>query len=494
MAMRSILSFALAFVLSAPAFGQATNADGRIETLVRKLASTSFVEREKARAELEAIGAPALEALRRAKTNDAEAAKRIAALIARFEEQIRTFQILAPKEISLNLAGVPVQQAISELASKSGYPVQFQGDATPFADKKITLEGKMPFWIALEKLCDQAGLMERADPNPQPNMTPSTLPGIGKKGIKRLPSVMPNAPAQAGPIVLVNRGAEKSFVSHAGAVKTELRIRRDVAAKEMTIQLIVSTEPRLLNGSVVGNAIIDKLFDGQGRALLMIVDAPKADSKKKDIFDPMLQSLDLGWIPNQRMAQIRVKDEHAAKVLKELTGKLALQLDLQNEVLAKVDNVLDAAGKSADGSNGGRLRITSVNKRPNGAVEVEVALENLTPNPFGGRIFVNGGGGVVIRGNVIVNGGGIVIGPNGVRVTGSGGDADLPDLRDAKGEKFTRTVLSESTNIANNSVSRQARLLFAPNANQAEPAALVLIGTRTHTITLPFRFENVELP
>ena len=189
--------------------------------------------------------------------------------------------------------------------------------------------------------------------------------------------------------------------------------------------------------------------------------------------------------------------QKAAKLLNELTGNLTLQLDLQNEVLAKLDNVMESAGKFAYAANGGRLKVQSIKKLDNGQIEAQVSVENVGGNPFGGNIVVNGNGGVIIRGNVIINGGGIVINGNGVRINGNGGGNtnDLPSLVDAKGQKFkTVSVSNDSFNMSNGSTSRNATLVFQANPGQAEPSELVLFGTRTHTIAVPFRFENLPLP
>ena len=475
----------------------------RIASLVRKLGSSSFVQREKSRRELEAIGTPALEPLRRVnKTADAETNRRIAELIRLFEEQLLTRQILAPKEVHLKLNGVSVQQAIAELASVSGYPIQFQGDATKFADKKITLDtGKLAFWEALDRVCEQAGLMERIDLAVRVT-TDDPIVLRGKKGgIRRIQQIPPPAPAPPGPIVLVHRGNEKSMVSYAGAVKTELRISRESSAKEMTLLFIVSAEPRLLNNTLLGQPIIDKAFDDQSRKLQMLSDVPKAETNNVDELQQLaaqgLITTDFGMhVSSRRSTQIRAKDgEQTAKKLKELAGKLTLQLDLQNETLARIDKVLEAAGKSASAPNGGTMKAHSVKRLVGGVIEVQVSLEDLAANPFGPNMIVNANGGIIIRGNVAINGG-IVIGPNGMRINGGNGNrSDLPDLVDTKGKKFELgNVSADSFNFVNGSSSRAATILYLPTEGQSEPRELVLFGTRTHTIAVPFRFENLPLP
>ena len=42
--------------------------------------------------------------------------------------------------------------------------------------------------------------------------------------------------------------------------------------------------------------------------------------------------------------------------------------------------------------------------------------------------------------------------------------------------------------------ARTVTVIFRPNESGAAPSELVLYGTRTHTIDVPFQFENVPLP
>ena len=198
------------------------------------------------------------------------------------------------------------------------------------------------------------------------------------------------------------------------------------------------------------------------------------------------------WSANARSAQVRIKDDaNAAKQIKEIVGNLPLQLDLQNVVLARIEKIMESAGKSVDGVNGGSLKVQSVKKLPNDAIEIQVSMENLTQNPFGNNIIINGGN-VMIRGNINGN---IVINGGNVRVNGANNAKDLPDLLDAKGQKFKiHNVANDSVNFVNGSSSRTATIIFQPNPGQAGPRELVLYGTRTHTIAVPFRFENVPLP
>jgi hypothetical protein len=466
----------------------------RIDALVRKLGSASFPQREHARKELEAIGTPALDSLRHAKrTSDAETNRRIDELIHLFEEQLLTRQILTPKQIHLKLDDLSVKHGIADLANLSGYPIQLHEDASTLADKKIKLDtGKTSFWQALDQLCEQAGLMEQIDLTTPP---PVQLDIRGKGGKRRFDFVTPSSAIAPVPIVLVARGKEKSLVSYAGSVKTEMRISREAVGKALNLLFVVSTEPSLLNYHVVGRPVIDKALDHQGRHVNMASsESPRVrQGGPNERFVPkdgVVAEAEL----NRRCTQIRLNDgTQAAKQLQELAGKLTLQLDLQNDNLARIDKILDAAGKSAGGANGGTLKLRSVKKLAGGDIEIQVSLENLARDPFGGNVAINRMGGVVIRGNMNAR---IVIGPNGImQFNGAGNPIDLPDLLDSKGQKYkVGSITSDSFHFLNGTTSRTATVVYQANAGQAEPSSLVLFGTRTHTIAVPFRFADLPLP
>ncbi len=484
-----IASITCIFLASATA-AQTTD-DARINALVRKLGSPAYVQREQARKELEAIGVPALDALRRAaKTADVETSRRLSDLISRFEEQLTNQQILAPTEVHLKLKDASVQQAIAELAKQSGYPIQFLGDAIPFADKKITLDtGKISFWQGLDRLSAEAGLMERVDLSVQSSQ--AIYSRMAKNGMRR-PIYVPQQAAQAGPITLTNRTNEKSYFQLNGSLKTELRVSRDAKTKELTLMFIVSPEPRMTNTGVLGKPIFDKALDQANRKFEEPA-PPKSEDAKPFDPDASIEPDEL-IAPLRRFTQVKFKDDkEAVKAIKEISGKLAYQLDLENETLAKIDNVMDAAGKSAAMKSGGSLRVLGVRKKLDDYYIVDVVIENAMNNMFGNNIVINGGA-VIIRGNVNLRGG-VVIGPGGVRMNGDGTNKDLPDLLDAKGRKFKiANVEGDTINFINGSTTRTAQILFEANPGQGAPRDLVLFGTRTHTLAVPFRFENVPLP
>jgi hypothetical protein len=134
----------------------------RITDLINQLGSKNYRERDAATKELDAIGAPAMEALRNAAKNpDMEIADRAAALVIKIEQRAENARLIAPTYVELTLKDSPVEYAVAELSRKSGYTIVIVGDKSKLARRKVTLEtGKVPFWKALEMLCEKAELDE----------------------------------------------------------------------------------------------------------------------------------------------------------------------------------------------------------------------------------------------------------------------------------------------------------------------------------------------
>jgi hypothetical protein len=138
--------------------------DSHIAALVKKLGSTNYTEREKAKKDLEALGMAALGQLRQAaKTDDLETRTRCEKLIEKLEAKLVAENLLAPKKVHLKLKDVTVAQALEELHKLSGYTIVIDGDSAPLTKRTITLDtGEVTFWEALDQLCDKGKLSQPA--------------------------------------------------------------------------------------------------------------------------------------------------------------------------------------------------------------------------------------------------------------------------------------------------------------------------------------------
>src|SRR5262245_37602276 len=115
--------------------GMATGADGptdrqRIDSLIQQLGSPRFSERQAASKQLEAIGAPVLDALKKvAAGTEPDKRRRSEELIARIESRLLTERLLKPTNVHLNCKAVPLGEAVAQLARQSSYSIVLSADA-----------------------------------------------------------------------------------------------------------------------------------------------------------------------------------------------------------------------------------------------------------------------------------------------------------------------------------------------------------------------------
>jgi hypothetical protein len=456
-----------------------------------------------------------------------ETARRTADLVRRIEEKVQVAALLAPRKVRLKLKAATVQEALAELTRQSGYALQLEGDRTAVADRRVTLDtGETTFWEALEQMCGQARLVERPAQaaGHAANLYSKEPPVLGRarplirrvapRGGAQAPVPLP-PPVQmqiqefgilrmqppagpAGQIVLTPGDPTKRHVSQAGSVRVVLRPGSpgpDGKLPDHRLLLEVSAEPRLAGFQLVGTPGVLKAIDDQGQTLRPSQDVDRPENAAD--FDPQLYLPYGQSLPVRRSATVSLrKGEKPAQALKELSGTLTAQVTLPNEVLASIENVLKEDGRSADGKNGGTLRVNSVEKLANGDYRLQLKMENLdNADPFNNFRWNAGRANLVFQANVINVQGNVVIG--GRAIAGDGLVAarqGLPELLDVKGNKYQIVALpSLETRINNDQMVRIATVHYRPAAGSGEPSRLVLHGNRTVTFPVPFRFENVPL-
>lgn len=171
-----------------------------IRKLVEQLGSDTFAEREQASKALDAIGAPALQALREAtKSRDAEVRKRAADLAGKLEKRLAAARVLSARAIHLVYKDTPLKEAVEDFRKKSGYPIVLHDPDGKLAGRTVTLDtGKVPFWTALERFCAAAGLTE-GEPTGRPSIPPRgdgpPVPGVRIAPARR---AVPVRPARRG--------------------------------------------------------------------------------------------------------------------------------------------------------------------------------------------------------------------------------------------------------------------------------------------------------
>lgn len=143
--------------------------------LVARLASPEFREREAAAKALDALGEVALPALEKAlaTSDDAELIGRANDLVSRITRRVENAKLIAPTRVELDFTDVPLVDILAAIEQQSGYRFFLPKDSVEGGtrSKRVTIctEGPVPFWQALDALCEVAGLRVLGAGLPQPD-------------------------------------------------------------------------------------------------------------------------------------------------------------------------------------------------------------------------------------------------------------------------------------------------------------------------------------
>jgi hypothetical protein len=452
----------------------------RIKKLIENLGSDEFAVRERAARELVEIGEPALELLRKAdKSGDEEISKRAARLVTVVEAKALTAAMLAPRKVRLDLKGVPVAEAVAELAKVSGYRLELVGDRNRLAGRKVTLTTKkVTFWEALDLLCREARLVEKMDVSDLV-ARPAQLGPMNRGGRQKAIQLMGGTPQEV-PTYL------------AGAVRIHtlpLALHKDrvVSGGEAEIVLQVTGEPRLEQLGLTG-LTVKEAVDDQGQKLAAAPVEPRKPKMGNNLIiinDVVIESS--GPAALRTTMPVRFKlGEKAARRLKTVSGIVSLQALKEPEVVVTVNNLLKAAGETVKGREGHSVVIHSVDRLPEGGVNVKVVLEIPRQNPLAAALA---------RANVKFNGkvqiGGIKIDNGNLEVS----DHEKPDLTlellDAGGKVMHAEMGGWTITPQGDRLKIKVPLTYR---GKGEPAQLVLYGRKAVTFSVPFTLKGVPLP
>ncbi len=252
----------IAWLVALVVFAATSRAQESADTLVSRLGAPRFADREQAARDLEALGAPALPALRRAIRNpDPEVRGRAIPLLQR----IGFAQAMEPTRVTLDFTNRPLQDVLHALEEESGIPIWLDPRAgKALASRPTTLRAATPmtFWEAIDRLAAEVRL--------RPDMRPLSREGTGEA---RSTLVLEEAGARLAPVV--NWGPFRLKLQE-WVERRELNL--DPAARPLgdlpslpawtlTGRLHLAAEPRL---SVVtaGPIRLRSATDDQGRSLL----------------------------------------------------------------------------------------------------------------------------------------------------------------------------------------------------------------------------------
>jgi RNA polymerase sigma factor (sigma-70 family) len=511
----------------------------RIARLIEQLGSDVFAERQNATKELEAIGAPAMEALRQAAlSGDAERRRRAEEIVKAYQARLDAYLLLVAKRVQLVYKDTPLADAVADFKQKSGYDIALSDPDGKLKDHTITLDtGDVTFWKALDLFCQKAGLVEVPPPASPPLPQRGGGGAGGGGGGGQWVPVQPPAGGgggggggQAQPPRPVGRGGGGGSISWPSAGtplstysqilltggkrpalptddRTAVRIRvldqagplGTPADGEILLTLEIAPEPRL-RGQQVLAVQVRKAVDDQGQTLEQVTTVSQVVVNGQQmggagaggwqgfpggVIPPMpgqgVSIVSSGSEPTSRVRLMPVrfkKGERAAKSLAEISGTITAQVAEESKPIVTVDDILKATGKTIAGADGGSITVLDVSRGPGGQITVRFELTppaNLVPVGQSLRVSRS-------VGRVVMN-----------QAGAAAPDSTYHELSLVDG----RGVLLQPVALGYQMVVGKANefsVTWQPEPGQGEPAKLVFALGKSVAIDVPFTLRNVPLP
>jgi hypothetical protein len=467
-----------------------------------------------------------LETLRRSVNSpDPEVKRRVRALVLRIEKQAEAEELLTPTTVRIACKDAPLKKVLTDFAEKSGVAVTFRGERAKLSEGRVTLDtGAVPFWQALEQLCQKADLAEMSERlgasvtgQSRPRGASRSLPPDveARQAASRSRDVFRPSPASGvstASIVLRDREAEAVPTTVHGSLRVRAlpdRAGHLSTAQQTGINLAVALEPKLTL-LAVKQVRVEKALDDRGQALSAIpadVAAPRPDAS----VDRMTRRMRGDERPAyEHTVPVRFKRaDLPSHTLKELKGVLSLQIMTPPQTVATVENVLNANGQTVTGRHGGALTVHRVTVSGNGTVHVQ--LEVRPPDADDASLALAEDAVVLMNANVrlqvaqmrqiqiarlqqiqgqvrIVNefraANGLPPNAKGIGIT----------LIDSKGESYQPSSISRGVHVNNGVATEQMTLTFPRRNGHGDPAKLVYSAPRRATIEVPFTLRDIKLP
>ncbi|SIO62181.1 hypothetical protein SAMN05444166_6971 [Singulisphaera sp. GP187] len=163
-----------AYLAFAVLVGQVPASDPMV--LVTQLGSARYAQREAAAAALERLGRTALPALQTARdVKDPEIRARASSLITKIEGALLT----KPTMVALDFHDQPIAEVVRSFSDQAGIKMAIYPEQPPaLQQKRITLQesAPLPFWKALDRLCDAGQLQYNFGMHGMPNAREPVFP------------------------------------------------------------------------------------------------------------------------------------------------------------------------------------------------------------------------------------------------------------------------------------------------------------------------------
>ena len=133
--------------------------ESELARLSEQLGDRDYRVREAAGKRFADLGADSLPALKAvARTGNLEATERAIDLIAKIERVVANAKATAGSVVELKAEEQTLGAAFDAIRKQTGYTIGINGDQNPRSKKVTPMAGKVEFWIALQRLADEANL------------------------------------------------------------------------------------------------------------------------------------------------------------------------------------------------------------------------------------------------------------------------------------------------------------------------------------------------
>jgi hypothetical protein len=377
---------AVTFALPAAPAGKANEGDAA--RLVRQLGSRKYAEREAAARQLEALGEPALPALRRAVSEaELEVRRRAEVLVARIEQRAEATRLLAGKRVRLVYKDRPLAEAVEDLAARTGFAVHLDVEAAGLDGRRLTLDtGETTLWDALQQFCRKAGLSESG------------------------PFAQEGDELSEDAIRLTSERIDPPPTHLAGAVRLlALPSAKKGPQGTRGFRLEATPEPGLPWQGVVG-VRVTRAIDVRGQEVHQSALAPGAPpplalpGDRPEVWDALSGQPVPAAVDRRSVPVWLVAGKQPATCLREVQGRLVVRVPVLRPLLT-VENVQKAEGKTTDGARGHSLKILKAT-RTAGSLRLHVQLKGhgdggttfqVKRTPKGALVMRSGQGGPPIR-------------------------------------------------------------------------------------------------
>lgn len=497
-----------------------------IARLVEQLGAANFAARETAGKRLIVIGEPALPALRHAtRSTDPEVARRSNTLVATITKLADNTRTLAPTLVELDVVEQPLGDVLPLLEKQTGYKFQVSGIGRALSTKiTLSTNGKVPFWVAMDKVSAAAGLTVASEYQAITTLSPDMHQQMLIRGGRRSP-ISPQTQqliVPTGTVILRSKPTRPNPLSLSGGVRIEAIPYPAAAFPTLTpetgvVLLQAMPEPKL-PWERVQSFWVTKATDDQGRELDTVASADNTttsrvlpDQARRVVFDAagnlnVVPDGDRGapeptFVPNNAQTLFRLKaGDSPPKRLKEFEGVIRAVVHSKTEEL-----VATPLGRSALGHNGVSLRTTTPvaseeSMTDTYACEISLRYNTNDVRFEGGQPSVMQTTWLDGRGRMVQQQGVVVVVVNGRRVNSP--EATLKrtlfglTVTDDAGKPFLLAVTHSRREIDQVTLWTvdDLKLIVTPtDPTQGKPTKVAFSAGRSKTVDIPFQLRDVPL-